>query len=264
MKGNVKTFKSIKQLVAESLMDIQAGDVRREQFTRFALKYFSELNLSRGTDIKTVKLNLKPWGAIELPEDCVDWCSLGIQCGDMIKTFVKDTFNTALLYEKDENGVNLPNTPCDSTCDLTTLPVSDRSVPFYNYSPFGGGTGRLFGLAVHDNGLGYYTENKNKDSCEIQFRGRIPSTTKIYLQYMSNGINACGETMVHPYYTEYIIAGVHVERCRFGSREEKMMLGDAKDELNRQRLLVMDYVWEWSTEDIMEILNSGYGLYPKG
>lgn len=263
MKGNPKAYKTIGQCVAEALMDTQESDSRAEQFTRFALKYFDELNLKKSTDIKTVALNMKPWKAIELPQDCITWISIGIQCGEDIKTFVKDTFPVALLHELDANGVKVANEPCPEYFDFSDWQTDDISMPFYNIDDQGQDTGKIFGLMVKDNGLAYFTENMNKDSCEIQFRGKIPLDTKIYLQYLSNGINPCGETLVHPTFKEYIIAGIHVERLRFGKGTEAWRLNDAKDEFNRQFWAVQDLSWEWGTEDIIEILKSGYGLYPK-
>lgn len=264
MKGNSKTYKTLTQIVSEALMDTQESDVKKEQYMRYALKYFDEINFKKGVDIKTVSLKMKPWKAIELPNDCIDWITVGIQCGEDIKTFVKDTYSVALLHEKDESGVKKPNKPCPDYYAISDWPVwDDATVPLYNLTSSGEDPGRLFGLMVKDNGLGYLTENKNKDSCEIQFRGDIPANSNIYLQYMSSGINPCGETLVHPYFKEYIIAGIHVERLRHGSRTEAWRLEDAKEELNRQHILMQDYTWEWSVEDIMEILRSGYGLYPK-
>jgi hypothetical protein len=165
-----------------------------------------------------------------------------------------------MYHELDDDGVKIAN----EDTDLDELPVEETSViPFFNYTHLGEDPGRLFGLKLKDNGLGYFTENRNKDSCEIQFKGKIPTDTKIYLQYLTNGMNACGETMVHPYFYEYIVSGVHVERIRHGGRTEAWRLADAKEEFDRQYLLTLDYTWEWSVEDIVELMKSGYGLYPK-
>lgn len=264
MKGNPKAYKTLSQCVAEALMDTQESDVKAEQYLRYALKYFNEINHKKGTDIKTVALNMKPWKAIELPVDCVDWISIGIQCGEDIKTFVKDVYSVALLHETDSTGQKVANEPCPDYFDFSDWETEDnQNLPFYNLNSDGEDPGKLFGLMVKDNGLAYFTENKNKDSCEIQFRGKLPSTTKIYLQYLSSGINPCGETLVHPYFKEYIIAGIHVERIRNGRQSERWRLDDAKEEFNRQFWLVQDLSWEWGAEDIIEILKSGYGLYPK-
>lgn len=262
MKGNKKTYKTISTIVANALMDAQESDSKREQLTRFALKYFKEVQFGHGVDIKTVALNMKPWKAIELPEDCVDWITIGIQCGEDIKTLVKPAYEMAMLHAKDENGVKIANEPSEDF-SVNDWPLSDSFLPFFNTSPLGEDPGRLFGQMVKDNGLGYYSENRNKDSCEIQFKGDFASNTIFYLQYLTNGMNPCGDTLVHPYFEEFIISGIHVERIRHGGRSEAWKLVDAKDEFDRQWYLVKDYVWEWSAEDIIEILKSGYGMYPK-
>lgn len=265
MKGNPKTYRSINELVDSSLLMNQESAVKREQVREFALKYFDEVHFKHGTDIKTVQLNLKPWKAIQLPDDCVDWVCFGIQCGEEIKTFVNAPYAPAMLFTNDSEGVPQANQTCDySTCSLSDLPVDgSRVIPYFNVSPLGEDPGRLFGLMVKDNGLGYFSENKNKDVAEIQFKGDINLDTVIYVQYITSGINPSGETLVHPYFAQFIIAGVDVERIRRGGRTEAWRLDDAKEEFDRQFYLVLDYTWEWGVEDIVELLKSGYGMYPK-
>lgn len=262
MKGNKKTYRTISSLVDDALMDVQEGASRKLQFTRWALKYAEEVYFDHvQSEVKTVKITMKPWKAIELPDDCVDWISVGIQCGEVVKTFVRDKY-IALLHDEDENGQKVANEPCDSWDNLEDVPVEVGSMfPFYNLTHLGEDPGKLFGLRVKDNGLGYVQENTNGDICELQFAGDIPANSKIYLQYKGTPINPCSETLIHPFFSEYVVAGIHVERCRFS--KDKSGLGDAKEELNRQWYRMLDLKWDLTDEDITEILRSGYGLYPK-
>lgn len=263
MKGNPKTYRTIKQIVSSSLLQNQESDNKREQMTEFALKYFDEVQFKHGVDIKTTQLNLKPWKAIQLPDDCVDWVCIGIQCGELIKTFVNAPYAPAFLFTNDDDGVPQANQPIDySSANLETMDLSTNVIPFFNVSPLGEDPGRLFGLMVKDNGLGYFSENKNKDVAEIQFKGNIDLNTKIYLQYLTDGMNPSGETVVHPYFANWIIAGVDMERCKT-NKDVAWRFEAAVAEFNRQTMNVLDYIWEWSTEDVVELLKSGYGNYPK-
>lgn len=260
MKGNSQTYRPLSELIDEALLDTDKGIHLKERAARWGIKYAEEVHFDYGWDIKTVPVDLKPWKAIELPADCVDWVLFGIQCGNDIKTFINQTY-LSVIYTLDEDGQKKPNENCEFF-NLEDLPTyEDSLLPFHNTTTLGENPGKLFGQLVKDNGLGYYTENKNKDVNEIQFRFIVKEGQKIYLMYVTNGFHTDEETMIHPYFGEYIISGIKTEIIRHG--RDKTGLKDSIDELDRQRLRVIDKQWDYGTEDVIEYLKSGYGLYPK-
>lgn len=265
MNGSPTVYRPLSEIVSEALLDSGEGIHWTERYTRWALKYAEEIFSDWAPNVVTKPMDLKPWLAIELPPDCLTWLTVGIQNGSDIMTFINDR-TIAQNFTKDSDGVKQANLKPQYGDDFTNLSLSDTVVPFFNFTnnltDLGENPGKLFGLMVKDNGLGYFTENKNKDVNEIQFKFRVNRpNTKIYLQYQTTGLNATGETMIHPDYAEYIIQGIHRERQ--SKSRDKSGLGWTEEEFKRQSIRMLDKKWSYSTEDIIEYLRSGYGSYPK-
>lgn len=265
MKGNAAVYRPLTEIVDEALLDNGYGIHWKERAMRFAIKYAEELFQDGWVPaFLTKEVDIKPWKAIELPEDCVDWVAVGIRNGHDVMTFVKD--RTIALYHDKVDGAKQANSNPNYLDDFVTdMELSDSVAPFINYtsnlSPLGENPGRLFGLLVKDNGLGYVTENVNKDVSELQFKFNVVAGTKIYLTYETSGFSPEGETMIHPYYAEYIVEGILFKIARASRNKGDLQV--ASNELNRQYIRMLDKKWQWSTEDITEYLKSAYGTYPK-
>lgn len=270
MTGNKSIYRPLMEVINDALTDCQAGMHRQFEFTRWGMKYAEELSFDFSRDIRTVALNFKPWKAIELPSDCVDWVMVGIQDGEDVKTFVKDDY-IPLLFQQDatKNNQFLPNPQPKYFSDLTQLPTQgDYMFPYLNLTPLGEDPGKLYGLVVKSNGLGYFTENRNKNVSELQFAGRdIDLTKQVYLMYISNIWDPKKETLIHPFQAEYIVAGVikEYEKSRLSAGSgSKMAYDAAKDEFDRQMLKILDRRWDLRVEDIYQwLIYTGYQMTPK-
>lgn len=265
MKGNKNTYRPLSEIVDEALIDAGLGIEWRERSMRAAIKYADEIFSDWCPQVKTTELDLTPWRSIMLPVDCVDWILVGVRNGTDIMTFVHDR-TIALVHDKDSEGVKQPNADPEYLDGYLPDPtLSDYVVPFYNlannFTILGENPGKLYGLLVKDNGLGYFTENKNKDVSELQFKFNIASGTKIYLMYITSGFSVDGETMIHPDYAEYIVQGIHRERQ--SKSRDKSGLAWTEQEFTRQYYRLLDKKWTYSTEDIVEYLKSGYSATPK-
>lgn len=265
-KGNTNTYRPLSELVDEALLDSGDGIAWKERYMRFAIKYAEEI-FSDGwcPNVVTIELAIKPWKAIELPVDCYDWLLVGVRNGHDVMTFVHDR-SIAVIHDKDATGTKIANAEPNYLDGFVPDPtLSDTVVPFYNLSasisPNGEDAGRLFGLMVKDNGLGYVTQNVNKDVNELQFRFNLAAQTKAYLMYITSGFSPDGETMIPPDYAEYIITGIHRERQ--SKARDKSGLAWTEKEFNRQFYRMLDKKWTYSTDDIVEYIKSGYGTYPK-
>lgn len=270
MTGNKLTWRPLMEIINDALTDCQGGMHRQFQFLRWGQKYAEELSFDFSRDIRTVKLNFKPWKSIELPVDCIDWVLVGIQDGEDVKTFVKDDY-IPLIFQQDatKNNQFLPNQPPSYSSDLTQLPTqADYMFPYLNLTSLGEDPGKLFGLVVKDNGLGYFTENRNKDVSELQFSGRdIDLTKPVYLMYVSNIWDPKKETLIHPYQAEYIVAGTlkEYEKSRLSAGNGNgLAFKAASDEFDRQTLKIIDRRWDLRVEDIYEhLFKRGYQMTPK-
>lgn len=263
MKGNAAIYRPLSEIVNEALMDAGLGNEWKERMTRWAIKYAEEI-FSDGwaPNVVTVELDITPWKSVQLPADCYDWILLGIRNGHDVMTFIHDR-TIATVFDKDENGVKEPNAEPDYQ-DGFLPEVTDYEVPFYNtnnITGLGENTGKLFGLLVKDNGLGYFTENKNKDVSELQCRFNVAAGTKAYLMYITSGFSPDGETMIHPDYAEYIVTGMHRERQ--SKIRDKSGLAWTEEEFKRQQIRMLDKKWTYSTDDITSYLMSGYSSTPK-
>lgn len=265
IKGSRKTYRPLSELVTDALDDYGYGMHHRYRFTRWGIKYAEELGYDHLKDVVTVKLNLQPWKAVKLPDDYVDWVMVGIQSGDQIMAFTNDP-DIALEHDIDENGVQVANSAPDysEVGNYVSEGPNTYALPFLNLSNFGEDKGKLFGLMSKDNGLGYFTINRNKDVDEIQFRGdNIKADSKIYLMYISSVWNPKEETMIHPVAAEFIIAGIHKEHSRFKTGMSGLDKQLALDEFNRQYLRVLDHSWDLTAADVIDYLKAGYRLTPK-
>lgn len=266
MKGNQQVYRPLSEIVSEALLDSGDGVHWFERYMRWSIKYAEEI-FSDGwcPQIKTVELSVLPWKAIALPADCYDYIAVGVRNGSDVMTFVHDR-TIATVFDKDANGLQQANGTPEYLDDYVEDPVvSDTVVPFYNLTnsltPLGENPGKLFGLLVKDNGLGYFTENKNKDVSELQFKFNVVAGTKVYLMYITSGFSPDGETMIHPDYAEYIVQGIHRERQ--SKSRDKSGLAWTEQEFQRQYYRMLDKKWIYSTEDIVEYLKSGYSLTTK-
>lgn len=262
MKGHESIYRPLSEIVSEALLDSGDGAHWFERYLRWGIKYAEEIFSDWCPQVKTVEVPFTMWKAIQLPADCHDWILVGVQNGHDVMTFVHDR-TIATVFTKDENGVKEANGTPDYNDDYTENPeCSDYAVPFYNYyNALGEHKGNMFGLLVKDNGLGYFTENKNKDVSELQCRFNLRAGTKAYLMYITTGFSPTGETMIHPDYAEYIVQGIHRERQ--SKSRDKSGLAWTEKEFERQYYRILDKKWEYSTADITEYLMSGYSSTPK-
>lgn len=265
MKGNTQTYRKLSELVNDALLDNGLGMQHEFQFMRWGMKYAEELHFDHLRDIRTVRLNMQPWKAVELPSDCVDWVAVGVQYGSDIATFVNEK-NIALEFDLDpDTQQQLPNAEPTYNVDESRLPeLADGVFPFLNLSALGEDTGKLFGLTVKDNGLGYVTENTNKDVNELQFRGNwVKTSNPVYLMYISNLWDPQAETLINPMMAEYIVSGVNKEYTSRAKNVSGFAKQAAKEEFDRQYNRILDLKWELSVDDILEYIKSQYRMTPK-
>lgn len=261
MKGNKKTYRTIEEIVDGVCLDLGEGGHRKEQYFRYAIAEAERWKMDMAREVKSVQLSLTPWKSIELPSDCIDWIQIGVQDGDVIKTFVHKN-DIATTFETNSNGTNIENPEPTSIKELN-LDNTGLAYPFYNYYNTWENPGKLFGLSVKDNGFGYFAENRNEDSTEIQFRSSaIDSTAKIYLMYLADGWNPTTQTLIHPYAVELITLGIHYRRLKFDPTVSRALSQEAKRDYQEEYNRVIDRMWDYTTEDIIEAMSAGYMLAP--
>lgn len=253
--GKQRGFVSLDECIKNALMDIGETMHRYEQFKKWGLDTYKSFNFDLDAVVKTVQLSLTPWKAVTLPDDYVDFVRIGVEFDKQIRLFTNDP--RISLYLPD-------NTPPDGD---PAPRVGSNSLPdpsdisrffFYNYDGRGMDTGKLFGLSVKTNGIGEYKINKERG--EIQFNLSLTSTTPIYLEYISTGINPTEKICVNIYAGKLIELGIHRWRHYF-SRSSNMAEKQLAEKIYWQEFYaVQNRLFPLRAEDVMEVQRDAYKL----
>lgn len=239
------------------LEDIQENQSRFAHFLHLAMEGFRELNFDFTIDVRAVILPMTAAKQVEWPCDMVDWIKVGFQCGNSIKVLTKDN-NTAKTFNKDANCFPEENTACPDMAVAT----GDALVPFYGfYDNYGVSMDKLFGVALQYNYLGYFSEDEY--SRVFNFKDLVQGFSEVYLEYITDGIDPTGYTVIPPYAFMVVKNYVHWKRklydSKFGDgerREAERIYNNSKDDY-------IDRILDLTIDDIKEGLRAGYRMTPK-
>lgn len=256
MKAHSSQLVSVLDIVNKALTDLGESSHRKEQFIMWAIDYMRRLRMDISREIKTVKVRMTPWKAIILPDDCVDWYMIGIRNGQDLMAFTKKT-----LLMRDCSGDESEPTKAR----YENIDVAGEGVQFFNYTELGEDPGKLFGLLVKDNGLGYFAPNPHPSVNEIQLSTHVDAGTEIILMYLGTLFDPKVDSVIHPYFEDMIRKGIHYEnlknRRRSGNRHITTdMIMMAKQELDDEICLAVERRWDLSEEDIIEAARAGIQL----
>lgn len=256
MKSHSSQLVSIREIAFKALADLGEGSHRAEQFLMWAVDLYRQLRMDVMGDIKTVRLPMTAWKSVILPEDCVDFIFIGIPNGQQLMTFTKKQLLTRdCSCDEDE--------PTDAV--YTNVDVDGEGVQYYNLTDFGEDAGKLFGLLVKDNGLGYFTPNPMARVNEIQLSTHVASGTLITLMYLSTLFDPTIDSVVHPYAEDFIRKGIHYlnlkHRRSSGNRSiTRDMILDSKKEMDDELCLLAERRSDMGVDDIIEAARSGIQL----
>jgi hypothetical protein len=232
----------------------------KEQFLQWGIKAYKKVRRDVAKEIKTVTLDMTPWKAVVLPNDCTDWIAIGIKDGEMLKTFVNDPSLNPRDCAVDESE---PTAPTFNNVDVT-----GEGVQWFNCSALGEDPGKLYGMLIKNNGLGYFNPNYHQGVNEIQLSAQVPAGTRIYLMYLGTLFDPATDPIVHPYFQEYIGYSIHYDnlkhRRRAGDRRiSSDMVEEAKRERDEEYCNVVEMKCDWSIEAILETMRAAIRLSPK-
>lgn len=237
---------TVSQAVDSALMDLGEDHSRFEQFLHWGLEGARDWHMDQSRQVITKQVLMTPYKAIKYPKDYVDMVAIGIKSGDTVYTFTRD--NAIALHHDCEDGELLPNTPNrDGEFDLDI--VEDHQFLFHGCN---GMDRPIFGLMVKDNGLGYFKDHPKQK--EIQLDSRLPLTTKIYLEYISDGWDPNKETLLHPYAFKQIKLYIHWMNLKYNRNVPRSHVKEAKDEYWDEFDRVVDRMANWNIEDIHEVI----------
>lgn len=244
-------FYTASAAVYSVLADLKQGMEHFEQYLKWCLDGVSEMNFDVLHEIHAAEIEMKPWKQIDWPKGMVDWTKIGFRCGDQVKVFVADG-SIPKVYDK-VNGVPQPHEP---TPNISDLPMSDEVIPFVGLDNFFGGGEHLYGYMSTYNYTGYFdVDRKNR---QFNFKRVVNNINKIYLEWISDGINPTGQTIIHPYAFKALQYYIHWQRKLFDDRFGEGERQAAQRLWEKQIDKVVIRNMNLSIEDIKDALRAGY------
>jgi hypothetical protein len=186
------------------------------------LWHLRELRLDVWQDVKTILLDVTDRNTCLLPTDFVDWTKVGKRVGQycvtmginaelqMLARTPNDPTITGLLSQHVPNGINF-----NAYGGFFFMNYQGSSV----YGYYGGFPAKGV-FKVHD--AGTYKELL----LDYDFKGG-----QVYLEYITDGFNPCGETVLNPYLSDYFLKGMEFswEEEKNPSRTEASIYRKAQD-----------------------------------
>lgn len=163
------------------------------QFLYWGSRAYEELHFDTLKSIKTVKLPINEYRAVQVPCDFMDIVQIGIPHGQFVKPLSKRPGLTKLNnFDSEGNKVKYGEGGGADNLFFDGL-FFNGYTQIYNYQ--GEFTGRLFGAGSGDNPFTYTFVPERK---EIQLHESLVAND-IILQYITDGTDIDNATMITPY-----------------------------------------------------------------
>lgn len=225
---------------------------------KHALDVWLDLNLDSTPNTPlTVKIPLDGIRRAKLPDDYVDYISVGINLGNKIKNL---SINPDMwpFMDKDKCGDLIP---WDDSCPIDYLPIEQTSTFYYTnfINDYGENKGGFYGVGGGYNKHGYFNIiNYTNGEKYIEFDTRVKAK-EIYLMYISTGFNCKQLTLVPETCKKVIETGIHYKMAVFkygAASKEAMAWRMLYEEALPQAWARMDNLTIW---DIVNIFRRNEG-----
>jgi len=239
--------------------DKKEGDENVAYYLGLILDFIRDLEFDYVPNGVTVKeLKMTSWKQIAFPDDMVDYSKVGIRCGNLIKVFVQDP-NIPKLFDTDEDCVPQPQKDCEHINKVLPLDAVIYFHSDYAYSGFN--HGQYYGRPVDDNGLGYFSIDYKKRV--INFRDTVDRDQTVYLEYITDGINYSGDTVINPYCFE--LAKIYAKWQTIENNDEAPLRLKQRWEnnYNKEFMKVEERLVPIDTDDILDALRHGFTMVPQ-
>lgn len=240
------------------------------QYTSWAISGYREAQFDIAQEVKTVMLNMNPLRVVQLPNDCIDWVKVGIKVGERV--FAIGLNDDMAKYNASDGCGNLiPNTP---QIPLDTQPRginTNAYIPaFLVFNNFGGESlqgevnpqlGVQWGGGSVGIGMTPFFDVEGKyPNLRMRFSSEMLTQTQVYLEYISDGMEPCGETFVNPYMYEYLRAYTHFRRTQGNDNIALGLKGYWQTEMERQRKIASMRINSISPTDLINSSRKGFKL----
>lgn len=248
----------VSQIVESTLINEGDNGMHKyQQRLEWVLRGVKKLNFDTLRNIKTVLLPMNDNRTVDLPIDCVSWTKVGVKQGDKLLELSQDRGNTPYPILNDDGGNPIADAHVYDR-DQDIYASSGYGIYFANYRyPDGQNVGRIFGLGGGHNKVGYFKEWKERN--QLVFTS-LMDTQDIYLEYITNGMSATGETIIDSRAEEFLIRWVEYLKEYYAKTpiwQEAQRIAFVELELLKQRM------HPFSVRDFMDSSRKSFKLSPK-
>jgi hypothetical protein len=162
----------------------------------WAIRGLRESKLDTWNDISTRVLDVNDRGSVVLPNDFVDWAVVSAYSNGRLQTLGIN--NEISTLPKNHTAAASPTAPTQFA--ETHQPQYHESG--YYLTNFHNGAIFSYGLALSSQGRFRVHDTGTCKELLMDLPGRV---NEIYLEYITDGFDPCGETYIHPYLYDYLM-----------------------------------------------------------
>ena len=187
------------------------SDKKVIRWTQIAIDGYKLLNINYQQTVKVAYLEMNQANIVALPIDFVEYSKIGINaCGNIWTLSVN---NNMILPRVEKCGYTIREVCRCETNDGVAFDPPQEGVEFVGHWWNGLYNNHLFGAGGGFN-IGYYRIDKEYN--RIVFNPEMPKLP-IILEYVSNGLNYSGDTIIPELAVDYLVRYVINEEYMFGN-----------------------------------------------
>lgn len=173
-----------------------------QKFLSWAIWGLRELKLDTAQDVKTELLPVSERNTVTLPDGFVDWTKVGITMGQYVQTLA---INDDLRKDERTFDPTILSTPFNSKPNG----LETTSYGGYYFMNFQGSSFLGIGAGLQNKG---HFNIVNHDGCREIILDYDVKASQIYLEYITDGLNYCAETILSPYLMDYTLKYIEMKR----------------------------------------------------
>lgn len=190
-------FNKLSAIVDQFLIENDLHDGFFPKALAWACRGLREVRLDSWSDVKTVLLAVTDRKTAKLPQDFIDYTKIGAPYGQYALTLgLNDELKTTNRQTTDQTVCGLLSQHMPNGLDF-------GNYEGYNFFNFNGST--LFGIGGGLPSKGYWKINDTGE-CKELLLDYDYSLPQVYVEYITDGFDPCGETIIHPYLYQYVFS----------------------------------------------------------
>lgn len=196
MSDEIKPY-AIATVVDDWLDDNNLHNSFWQKGLKWALRAVRRIRLDVFQHPKTELLTVTERKTVVLPEGYVDWVKIAVKCGQYAITLaVNDDLTTSERSNNESTVRGLLSQHMPNGTDFGQY----GGYPLYNYQG-----SNLYAIGGGLPSKGYF-KIVDHGSCKEMLLDYDYTYSQVYIEYITDGIEPCKETIIHPYEYDYLLA----------------------------------------------------------